>query len=400
MGVVRPRIYLPAGLDLQTRQYIIAHEHAHLRRFDPFWRMLGFAALCLHWYNPFVWLAWVKSGRDMEMSCDEAVVRKLGACAKKGYSAALLSIASGQRDLTGKMLAFGKGETGPRIRNVLNYKKPALWFAAVMTAGVAALGVFLAADPPNQIDVEAAKNRETRQDTDAKGIKKQQSGYGVWQADLTHDGTPETIRFDTKSLKKDGYAEITVRSSKGKTLFSKAFSTSHAGWGTLALYHDGSGDYLLDYNPYFGQGIGGYSYQLFSLSNSGKINTRDGQSIEFSAGMPHTAPGNDVAALIRFADAVNVYWKNAVLLVSTDMDMVLSNLYDADGNAVAKQESENYYIALNTLDHPMHYVERMQWTDFVLDTDSGQGSDTMGMRPRLKAVNRMLAKNWKEIKKE
>lgn len=222
----------------------------------------------------------------------------------------------------------------------------------------------------------------------------------VWQADLTHDGTQETICFDKKSMQETGDSEITVVSSEGKTLFSKAMSTSHVGWGTFALYNDRDGDYLLEYNPYFGQGIGVYSYRLFSLSDSGEIITRERKRVEFSAGMPHTAPDNDIAKLIRFADAANVYWKKAVLLVTTDQNMLLPNLYDADGNAAAVQASENYYIAPNTLENPLHYVERMSWTDFVLDVDGGQSTGTMSMRSRLKAVNRILAKNRKDAETE
>lgn len=393
MGVIHPCIYLPAGLDLQTQQYIVAHECTHLRRGDPFWRMLGFAALCLHWYNPFVWVAWMASSRDMEMSCDEAVVRNLGICAKKGYSAALLSLASGQHDLIGKMLAFGKGETGSRIRNVLNYKRPAIWLTIVMTVCMAALGVFLAADPPGQLNADTAGNKGNRPSADAEGVEKQPSGYGVWQADLTHDGTLETISFDTDSLQETGLGEIQVVSSDGRALFSQPLSTSHTGWDTFALYKDGDEAYLFEYNPYFGQGAGSYSYRLFSLSDSGEVLTADEGSVDFSAGMPYTAPNNDVGALISFTDTVNTYWGKSELLVTTDQYMVLPNLYDVDGNVVAVQEAENYYIAPNTLEHPMHYVEQMSWTDIVLN--GKKSTATTDLRSRLKAVNRVLAKHRK-----
>ncbi len=147
IGLVRPRVYLPAGLDEQQEAYILAHEAAHLRRGDPVWRGLGYAALCLHWFNPLVWLAFVLSGRDMEMSCDEAVVRRCGAQIKQGYSASLLSLATGKRISVPTPLAFGEGDTAPRIKNILRYKKPALWLAAAIAVLVAVLCLFLTADP-------------------------------------------------------------------------------------------------------------------------------------------------------------------------------------------------------------------------------------------------------------
>ena len=147
LGVVRPRIYLPAGLAPEQERYILAHERTHLRRGDPVWRVLAFAALCLHWFNPLVWLAFWLSGRDMEMSCDEAVVRRCGPEIKKGYASSLLALATGRRMLPGAPLAFGEGDTAARIRNVLNYKKPGFWLAVLALAAVAGVCLFLAADP-------------------------------------------------------------------------------------------------------------------------------------------------------------------------------------------------------------------------------------------------------------
>lgn len=390
MGVIRPRIYLPAGLEPQVQRYILAHECMHLRRGDPLWRVLGVTALCMHWYHPFVWAAWAACIRDMEMSCDEAVVRSLGPCAKKGYSAALLAIASGQHGLPGRILAFGEGEVKSRIRNVLNYKKPAFLLTAITTVGIVGLGLFLAADPSDLTNTDAAGHK-TRE-ASVRSEEKQFAVYGVWEADLTHDGKPETIRFDIKSLQQAGVAEITVSDSNGKLLFSKALSTSHAGWDTFALCHAGDGAYLLEYNPYFAQGMGAYSYQLFSLSDSGKVLVKEEDNVEFSAGMPYTAPDNDVEKLVSFTDTVNDYWEKSVLLVTTDQS-VLSDLYDEDGSKIVVQADENYYAEQNALARPLHYVERMGWTDIVLE--GKKSADTTKLRARLKAVNRVLAEHRK-----
>lgn len=144
-GIFRPAIYFPGTYEEEEKEYLLLHEQIHIRRGDLIFRMLAWLALCLHWFNPFVWLAFSLSGRDMEMSCDEAVIRRLGNQVKKEYSRSLLAIASGQKIGRGIPIAFGEGETGGRIKNVLGYRKPAAFlvgFAAVLCVVLA--GFFLA----------------------------------------------------------------------------------------------------------------------------------------------------------------------------------------------------------------------------------------------------------------
>lgn len=123
MGLIRPKIYLPSALSLQEQGYILLHEQHHIRRGDHVFKALAFLALCIHWFNPLVWLAFVLSGKDMEMSCDEAVVKKLGAGIRRDYSASLLSLATGRRMIAGTPLAFGEGDTKRRIKNMLRWKQ-------------------------------------------------------------------------------------------------------------------------------------------------------------------------------------------------------------------------------------------------------------------------------------
>lgn len=150
LGVLRPRIYLPAELEARERGYILLHEQMHIRRGDPAFKLLTYFVLCLHWFNPVVWLAFMLCGRDMEMACDEAVIRRLGVGVKKEYSASLLQLATGRRIVTGMPLAFGEGDTRGRIRNVLRYKKPAFWAAAVAVIVVAGLCIGLACSRPQK----------------------------------------------------------------------------------------------------------------------------------------------------------------------------------------------------------------------------------------------------------
>jgi len=136
MGIFNPKIYLPDGLEEKEQRYILLHERTHIRRFDPLFKMLAFLIVCVHWFNPLVWLAFFLFGRDMEMSCDEAVIRKLGSEVKKEYASSLLSLSTGHRSFRGMPLAFGEGDAKGRIQNVLHYKKPAFWlaFAGILVA--------------------------------------------------------------------------------------------------------------------------------------------------------------------------------------------------------------------------------------------------------------------------
>ena len=155
MGVLRPKIYLPSSLAEKERAYIILHERHHIRRLDHIVKALAFAALCIHWFNPLVWVAFVLSGKDMEMSCDEAVVKKLGAEIRADYSASLLSLATGRRIIAGTPLAFGEGSTRSRIQNLLNWKKSKAWISLTAAAACVAVLVLCAVNPVSAAPVGA-----------------------------------------------------------------------------------------------------------------------------------------------------------------------------------------------------------------------------------------------------
>ena len=131
VGLLQPRIYLPSSVPFKERYYILAHEQHHIRRGDHIIKLLAYLALCIHWFNPLVWLAFVLAGKDMEMSCDEAVIRKLGAEIRADYSASLLSLATGRRIIAGTPLAFGEGDTKGRINNMAKWKQPKKWVSIV-----------------------------------------------------------------------------------------------------------------------------------------------------------------------------------------------------------------------------------------------------------------------------
>lgn len=146
LGVFRPKIYLPSGLPEGERDYILLHERTHIRRCDHIFRALAWLALAIHWFNPLVWLAFHLAGKDMEMSCDEAVLRKMGRDVRADYSSSLLRLSTGKR-LPAGPLAFGDGDPQSRIKNVLRWKKPALWVVVIALIAVVCAGVALATNP-------------------------------------------------------------------------------------------------------------------------------------------------------------------------------------------------------------------------------------------------------------
>ena len=150
LGLVRPRIYLPSTLTEGEMGYIIRHEQYHIRHGDHVVKVLAFAALCLHWFNPLVWAAFVLAGRDMEMRCDEAVVKELGEKVKADYSASLLTLATGRLTIAGTPLAFGEGNPEGRIRNLLRWKRPRVWLSAVACMACVAVIAACAANPAGQ----------------------------------------------------------------------------------------------------------------------------------------------------------------------------------------------------------------------------------------------------------
>ena len=147
IGFGMPKIYLPNGLGEKEQAYIILHEQHHIRRLDHIAKGIAFIALTIHWFNPLVWIAFVLACKDMEMSCDEAVIRKLGGDVRADYSASLLTLATGHRIIAGTPLAFGEGDTKGRIRNLARWKKPAIWVLVIALILSAILAVCLLTNP-------------------------------------------------------------------------------------------------------------------------------------------------------------------------------------------------------------------------------------------------------------
>ncbi|RXE57849.1 M56 family metallopeptidase [Acetivibrio mesophilus] len=147
LGILNPKIYLPVGLDANERRYILRHEQVHLERKDHIIKILAFLILSIHWFNPLVWIAFRLMSKDMELSCDERVLKEMNEDIKKPYATSLLSLATGRHILNGSPLAFGEGNVKDRIKNVLNYKKPTFWLIGTALVVAIAVGVGLLTNP-------------------------------------------------------------------------------------------------------------------------------------------------------------------------------------------------------------------------------------------------------------
>ena len=151
LGVFRPRIYLPSNILDEDEVYVIAHEKAHLKRLDHWWKLLGFGLLTVYWFNPVMWVAYILFCRDMELACDEHVVKEFGAEQKKQYSEALINCSISHKMISACPLAFGEVGVKRRIKNVLHYKKPAFWITALAGACCIVAAVCFLTDPADRV---------------------------------------------------------------------------------------------------------------------------------------------------------------------------------------------------------------------------------------------------------
>ena len=148
LGIFRPVIYLPYQVEPEDLEYVIAHEQAHIRRKDHWWKPLGFLLLCVYWFNPLLWVAYVLLCRDIEGACDEKVIREMGLEDRRGYSTALLNCSVRRRSIAACPLAFGEVGVKERVKSVMHYKRPAFWLVAAALVACGAAAVCFLTDPP------------------------------------------------------------------------------------------------------------------------------------------------------------------------------------------------------------------------------------------------------------
>lgn len=158
LGIISPKIYLPSTMDPNAAAHVLAHERAHIKRRDHWWKPLGFVLLTLHWFNPVMWLAYVLLCRDIELACDEKVIREMEPVDRKDYSEALLSCSVPRYMIAACPLAFGEVGVKQRVKSVLNYKKPAFWVIVVAIVICIVVAVCFLTDPVTETSLAAFRD--------------------------------------------------------------------------------------------------------------------------------------------------------------------------------------------------------------------------------------------------
>ena len=149
LGIIKPKIYLPFGMNEKDMEHVVAHEMAHIRRKDHLSKPLGFLLLTLHWFNPLMWLGYVLLCRDIELACDEKVIGELDHDARADYSEALLTCSVNRRMIAACPLAFGEVGVKDRVKSVLGYKKPAFWIILIAIVAIIVVAVCFLTNPPS-----------------------------------------------------------------------------------------------------------------------------------------------------------------------------------------------------------------------------------------------------------
>ena len=193
LGIIRSRIYIPFRMPKQEQAYILAHEECHIRRLDPLWKLIAFLLLAVYWWNPLVWCAFFYMVRDMEMSCDEAVIEQFGNEIKQGYSNSLLSFAMERHPYSFAPVAFGEGDAGRRIKNVLNFKKPHTLVAILVFVLLVVVGVSCLTNGKDKISSETVSDTENSQ--------MQQTAVETTEAPMSSDNS-STVQESLQSVDK------------------------------------------------------------------------------------------------------------------------------------------------------------------------------------------------------
>ena len=150
LGIIKPKIYLPYHMDSREMDHVIAHEQTHIRRKDHWWKPLGFLLLTIHWFNPLMWLSYILLCRDIELACDEKVIRKMSNEQRADYTQALVACSVDRRLITACPLAFGEIGVKERVKSVMNYKKPAFWIVLASVIVCAAAAVCFLTNPKSE----------------------------------------------------------------------------------------------------------------------------------------------------------------------------------------------------------------------------------------------------------
>lgn len=193
LGTVIPRIYIPFEIAEQDMEYVIAHEQAHIRRKDHWWKPLGFLLLTIHWFNPLLWIAYVLLCKDIELACDEKVIRELDNDGRADYTQALVSCSMNRRLITACPLAFGEVGVKERVKSVMNYRKPAFWSVVLSVIVCVVLAACFLTDP---VEAESIAEPDISQE-ESEEIARMEADRLKLEAEL------EALKAEVEALKNE-----------------------------------------------------------------------------------------------------------------------------------------------------------------------------------------------------
>lgn len=232
IGIFNPKIYIPQGISKNEEQHIVAHERIHLKRYDYLIKLVAYIALCIHWFNPLVWISFMLMSKDMEMSCDEAVIKEMGSGIKKEYSKSLVSFATNNRSIAITPTAFGEGDVKSRIKNILNYKKASFWVVLLSIIIVISVSVGVLGNPVSNKEIEAYLNSDNALNNIAKEdeviIRSVGNGGNVWSGSAF-------IENFKKQINDIEPQEIELKSDLSASLIVYIYNNSAY---TLSFYED------------------------------------------------------------------------------------------------------------------------------------------------------------------
>lgn len=258
LGTIRPKIYLPFSIDPQDIPLVVAHERAHISRGDHIYKPLGFLILALHWFNPLVWLSYVLLCRDIELACDERVIKSLNTEQKADYSQALLTCSVNRRKIIACPLAFGEVSVKDRVKSVLNYKKPAFWVVATSVVAAIAVAVCFLTSPKTSGNVSGQSNASYEYSKD---------GWVAQKTERTGDGSTIVTKYQRENVKQS--IEETKNGNPVKTTY---FDIDGKAVTLVSFDGDGNENYTYYYED--GSIAPGRTYSISRYENGTYIYTR------------------------------------------------------------------------------------------------------------------------------
>ncbi len=317
-GFLRPKIYLPLSLKDTERIYILMHERMHISRRDYIIKPVWFIAVCLHWFNPLVWAAYFIMGRDIEMSCDEAVIRKMGDGIRVDYSSSLLALSAPRKIIAGSPLAFGESNTFSRIKNVLNFKKPAFWVILLAVVATGATSIVLASNPIEKTEPSLA-DQYMAYKTDYIGDNSKVGGI------ISLLEFPEDISVDHFELQTD-------TEPYGVTIFlnvdNVAYDTLTACWKNAAILFALVGNVSTVSFSYDLDLTNTYSYSKAEIDAMYEMDVRScTENVEAFKSLLEATPSNAWSVTAALYDTLmqSVDTREACVIVEENLEIIMSS---------------------------------------------------------------------------